>query len=90
MNHLDTIVIKGDPAEAYTRISNQPWVSGVDVETEDGQTTWQVKVTDEQAAEAQLLRLVQSDEHVTVVEFGRRKYELEEIFMNLVGGDNHG
>ena len=34
---------------------------------------------DEAAAEAQLLRLVQSDGAVTVTEFGRKKADLEEV-----------
>ena len=47
-------------------------------------------MTDVQAAEAQLLRLVLSDEHVTVAEFGRKTYELEEVFLNIVEGNNDG
>ena len=45
---------------------------------------------DEAAAENQLLRLVLADQQVTVTEFGRKKYELEEVFLNIVEGDNHG
>ena len=54
------------------------------------QTTWQVAVTDEQAAKEQLLRLVLADEGLTVTEFGRKRYELEEIFINIVQGGEHG
>lgn len=56
---------------------------------EAGQTRWQVSVTDEEAAKAQLLRLALTDEHTTVTEFGRKKYELEEIFMSIVEGGNN-
>ena len=41
---------------------------------------------DEAAAEAQLLRLVLSDERLTVSNFGRKKYELEEVFLHTVEG----
>ncbi len=85
-----TVVIKGDASEANARVSGQEWVSGIDVTADDGQTTWQVSVTDEAAAEAHLLRLVQSDERLTVSSFGRRKYELEEIFMKIVEGGSNG
>ena len=85
-----TLVIKGDATAAHARVSSQPWVSSVNVQRDDAQTVWQVSVTDEAAAEAQLLRLVLADEHVAVSEFGRKKYELEEVFLNIVEGSNHG
>ena len=47
-------------------------------------------VSDTAAAEAQLLRLALSDEHISVVEFGQVKHELEEVFLNIVEGNNHG
>jgi hypothetical protein len=34
--------------------------------------------------------LVLSDDHLNVTEFGRKKYELEEIFMGLIEGDEDG
>jgi ABC-2 type transport system ATP-binding protein len=81
-----SLVIEGDASEARARVSSQDWVSGISVVTEADQARWQVNVTDEQAAEAQLLRLVLVDEHTTVTEFGRKKYELEEIFVSIVEG----
>jgi hypothetical protein len=46
-------------------------------------------VTDEAAAENHLLRLVLEDQAVTVTEFGRKKYDLEEVFMSMVGEEQH-
>jgi ABC-2 type transport system ATP-binding protein len=84
-----SLSVKGDTRRALARIQALPWVSGVDVATRNGFVTWQVGVTDEQAAETHLLRQVLADEALTVVEFGRKKYEMEEVFMNIVeGGDN--
>jgi hypothetical protein len=37
-------------------------------------------------AEAQLLRLVLANEQTTVTEFGRKRFNLEEIFMQMVDG----
>jgi len=48
-----------------------------------------VKVTDEKVAEAELLRLVLSDTQTTVTEFGRKKHNLEEIFLEIVSGDKN-
>jgi ABC-2 type transport system ATP-binding protein len=86
-----SIVVKGDGAEARRTLEQQPWVSSVEATEEAGQTAhWQIAVTDDEAAEARLLRLVLSDEHCTVTEFGRRRYNLEEVFLGLVGGEQRG
>lgn len=84
-----SVVIKGDPSQAHGRVAGQPWVSGIRATTAEGQTAWQVSVTDEAVAEATLLRLVLSDESVTVTEFGRKKYELEDVFLSIVKEDNN-
>ena len=47
-------------------------------------------MTDEAAAENNLLRMVLSEPAATVVEFGRQKYNLEEVFLNIVEGGNNG
>ncbi|MCP4418366.1 MAG: ATP-binding cassette domain-containing protein, partial [Chloroflexi bacterium] len=83
------VTLKGDTETAHTRLVKQGWVTGVKETAVSDQTTWQISVSDEGAAEANLLRLLVRDEHSTVTEFGRRKYELEEIFLNIVeGGDD--
>ncbi len=84
------LAIKGDAAQAQTRVSGQPWVTSLTATAHESQTDWQVTVTDEAAAEDQLLRLVLADPALRVVEFGRKKYELEEVFLGLVEGSNHG
>jgi ABC-2 type transport system ATP-binding protein len=85
-----TLSVKGHVNEVPSVISSQPWVSAVNtMPTNNGHTTWQVSVTDENAAEDQLLRLVMDDRALTVTEFGRKKYDLEEIFMSIVGEERH-
>jgi ABC-2 type transport system ATP-binding protein len=80
------LAIEGDTRKAHARVLGQDWVSGINVVTEDGQARWQVRVSDEEAAKAQLLRLVLADEHTNVVAFGRKRYELEEVFVSIVEG----
>ena len=75
------------PAQA--RIAQEPWIEQITPQGQNGQTTWQVVVSDEAVAEAKLLRLLLADEQTTVTAFGRKKVELEEAFMTLVKGDNH-
>jgi ABC-2 type transport system ATP-binding protein len=82
--------IEGQAGQARARIADQAWVSGIDETFAHGQTTWQVTVTDDQVAKSQLLRLVLADEGLTVTKFGLKTYELEEVFMDMVEGDNHG
>jgi len=52
-------------------------------------TLWQISVSDEQIAEAELLRYILEDKALTVAEFSRKKYELEEVFLNIVKGHNN-
>jgi ABC-2 type transport system ATP-binding protein len=79
-----TVVIKGDASKAYSLANSQDWVSTIQSEPFEGKTRWSVSVTDDDAAENQLLRLVMRDEGLTVTEFKRREYELEEVFIKMV------
>jgi ABC-type uncharacterized transport system ATPase subunit len=85
-----SLVIEGDAGPVQERVRSQAWVADIETVTGDGETTWQVAVTDEAAAKDQLLRLVLSDGQITVTHFGMKTYELEEIFINIVEGGDHG
>jgi len=80
------IVMEGDVRPAQARLESLPWVAGIKVSSSETQTTWQVSVTDEAAAKSELFRILVCDEHVSVVEFGRKKYELEDVFLSIVQG----
>ncbi len=82
------LTLKGDAAEAQQRVAAQPWVAALQATTSDSHSEWQVSVTDEAAAEDQLLRLVLADSQLRVTEFGRKKYELEEVFLGMVEGND--
>jgi ABC-2 type transport system ATP-binding protein len=82
-----TLQTTGDPAKAQARLSSQPWVSSLQINRVDGIVDWRVVVTDEQAAQSQLLRLILESPETDVLEYGRQKYELEKIFVHLVGGE---
>ena len=83
-NTIHTIVLKGDASEIQLRVMSQVWVDSVEISPSETETILNVSVTDDQAAEAQLMRLVSSDEHVTVSEFKRKEMDLEQVFMDLV------
>jgi ABC-2 type transport system ATP-binding protein len=85
-----TVTVKGSTNDLQARLSAQSWVSAMNVLPDsNGSSTWQVSVADAAAAEEQLLRLVLEDRALTVTEFGRKKYDLEEVFMSMVGEEQH-
>jgi ABC-2 type transport system ATP-binding protein len=81
---------RGDIQQIQPLIASQPWVTGVQVKQSDGRADWQINVSNLNAAEDQLLVLAMSEPGVKVTGFGQSKFDLEEVFMNLVGGDSHG
>ncbi len=83
------MTIKGGYEDAYTRIAAQTWVSGVSVAQENGRAKLKINVTDEQAAEDELLRLAVGGGS-TVTEFGRGRQGLEDVFVEMVEVSNGG
>jgi ABC-2 type transport system ATP-binding protein len=81
---------RGDIQQIQPVIVSQPWVTNLQVEQSNGHVDWKVSVNDVTIAENNLLRLVMSAPGVNVISFGQSKYELEEVFMDLVGGNIHG
>ena len=80
----------GDLDAARTQIESQTWVSDIQSTQENGEENWIVAVNDSDIAETQLLRLLLVNEDLVVSDFRRREYELEEIFMEVVQGENDG
>jgi len=85
--HLETI---GNAQRIRPLIAAQPWVTSLEAQPVDGRTAWQIHVSDSVVAEEQLVALAVSEPGVRVTSFGQVKLGLEEVFMNLVGGNNHG
>ncbi len=85
-----SLIVKGDGQSTKTQLAQQAWIKSVTTTSTNGTTALQVNVSDAGAAESQLLRLVLADSGATVTEFGRKKHNLEEIFLNIVEGDKNG
>ena len=81
-----TMDIQGNVAQAQAIASAQPWVTAVEMVPQKQSTQMLVTVTDETAAQAQLLRLLMADEDLVVSNYGRKTAELEDIFMRIVEG----
>jgi ABC-2 type transport system ATP-binding protein len=78
-----SVTLRGNAQSAYTQASQQPWISKIESSQEDGQTTWQVSVTDEAAAEDQLMSLLVSN-GLKVSNFSRKEQNLEDVFINII------
>ena len=78
-----SVTLRDDADGAYASIMEQAWVSEIEVSVQNGVTTWQVSVTDEAAAEDQLLNLLVTN-GAKVADFGRKEYSLEDIFLDIV------
>ena len=77
--------------EVRSQVRSLPWVSSLEEEPDAGEVRWVVRVTDEAAAEEELLRVVLKQRGVRVVGFGQQRRSLEEAFFGLVeGGDGDG
>jgi len=85
-----TVTLKGDTRQAQTRVAGQPWVQSLSTMTLDGLTTWQVTVSDDDAAEDQMLPMILEERDVRVKSFGRKTHNLEEVFFSLVREETKG
>ena len=78
-----TVTLAGDAQSAYAHVNQQQWVSGIESKKENGQTTWQVSVTDEDAAKDQLMSLLVSS-GLKVSNFSRKEQDLEDVFIHII------
>jgi ABC-2 type transport system ATP-binding protein len=83
------VILKGDVEKAYKAVINEPYVANIKSETKKGAKIWYVNVNDENKAEQDLLRTILLDNSITVLEYSKKQYELEEIFLNLIGEDEN-
>ena len=83
------LTVKGDCAAVEARLRRQPWVSGIQMISKNGRVSWQIRVSDPDLAEAQLVPLALAGGGVTVCEFGRKAQNLESVFLSIVEESNH-
>jgi ABC-2 type transport system ATP-binding protein len=84
-----SVSVLNGSAENCNRVAAQDWVVNLEVVPRKEGETWLVSVSDETIARDQLLRLIMEDRDLVVLEYGRKRFELEEVFINIVqGGGN--
>jgi len=80
------ITMLGDPRAAIDAVQHHPWVSGINTADKDGAMALTVSVTDDRAAQTDLLRTVMASDDIVVTAFGRKQHNLEDVFLHLVNG----
>lgn len=78
------VTLQGDTQGVYRRLLQLPWVKKIEILSSELPAVWRISVSDEQEAQAHLLSLFTTDSHVRVIEFGRRKHELEDAFVRMI------
>jgi ABC-2 type transport system ATP-binding protein len=82
------IHLRGEVETVRQQVQELQWVSGIITGEHNGESTWQVSVSDPQAAETHLLKMLVNGPTV-VTEFRRKQYELEDVFMQVIAGTEH-
>ncbi|OLS26688.1 MAG: putative ABC transporter ATP-binding protein YxlF [Candidatus Heimdallarchaeota archaeon LC_3] len=82
-----SVKFEGEGSTVEKQISDQSWVTEVEAKVEENSTLFYVHVSDEQVAKTKLLRLFLTDETINILEFGIKRYDLEEAFIKLVKGE---
>ncbi len=77
--------VRGDATAASQRLRAQPWVAEVTTSyPREDRARLHVAVHDSAAAEEHLLRVVLAGDDVTVLSYAAHRFELEDVFMQLV------
>lgn len=85
-----SLITRGEADILHDIFNAQDWIKRVIHSYDNGQSHWDITVKDIEIAEDHLLKLALNAEGVFVIDFGKRKHQLEEVFMDLVEGDKSG
>lgn len=84
------ITLEGDTIDAHEEIEKLPWVSNLAKKSTNKTVQWRIAVSDPEKAKKDLLPILVKYQEMTVLNFGRQERELEDVFMQLVGGGSNG
>jgi ABC-2 type transport system ATP-binding protein len=82
---VHSVVARGTCDRAFAHLETQPWVRSIDTH-QPGR--WEVTVSDRTEAEHSLLRLLVGEHAVQVTDFRPVRRSLEDIYLELVGGND--
>ena len=81
-----TVKLKKDPQLAYQLLTQQPWISTVELKP-GSPSVLDISISDEAAAEENLLKLLVNETDNILTDFRRTEFELEDVFMKMVEAD---
>lgn len=84
------VKLKGQTDAVHQLVAAQPWVSAIQSKSTNGLTDWMISVSDPAAAENELFRLLAADEKVIITHYHIKEHELEDVFLRIVEGGQHG
>jgi ABC-2 type transport system ATP-binding protein len=91
------VSLRKPPETTRMKLEGLTWVSSVqetrlrsEHAAQNGEVSWLVAVSDDAQAELLLLRTLLSDPDVVVTDFRRREYQLEDVFVQVIEGGEHG
>ncbi|MGB5166901.1 MAG: ABC transporter ATP-binding protein [Acidimicrobiia bacterium] len=79
-----SVEVRGDVERARAALLAQPWVDDVNAEVSGDSAHLNIAVSDTEAADAQIQRVLLADDSLVVREFKRNKASLEDVFVDLV------
>jgi ABC-2 type transport system ATP-binding protein len=92
-SNLFHLTVRGDGSIVKDRLLSIPWIKKIEAEigapdlTNSRTTKLLIYVSDDRAAETELLRLAIKDEQTIITHFERLTHNLEDVFVNLVSGN---
>jgi ABC-2 type transport system ATP-binding protein len=78
------ITLRGNVQAGRALLESHPWVTDVVIAKSNGAHSLSVTVADQETADSLLLRSVLQVDDITVTAFGRKQYNLEDVFLRLV------
>ncbi|HEX6302476.1 MAG TPA: ABC transporter ATP-binding protein [Acidimicrobiia bacterium] len=78
------LTVRGNIQAGLATLQSHPWVTEVITTQSNGAQSLTVTVSDQEAADTLLLRSILQVDGITVTAFGRKQYNLEEVFLRLV------
>ncbi len=83
---------RGPSEPVYSRLKENAWVLQIDVEPSGSEEndrihSWNVVVQDDAQAQAGILPVLNTGQDLLLIEFSRKKLELEQVFLDLVHGE---
>lgn len=81
------IGLKGGSTKARKKLMDQPWVRDIEVLYQNNETKWEVRTSDENLAEKNILPILLEFKNLRIFEFRRKQLDLEDLFLNIVGGE---